>query len=428
MALTKYATHLLAGALALASIGTVAAQSAPALIVGDGTSVPITSPTQYIAAGSTSTLRATAAGYVLCANVDIGAGVSPGMVSFAPLRDGWSLPTAGDVQTVNYNGGILYINKSTATSPLTTTLVCQLRDGEGKVATAYSAYGDRLFDDTFDLDANARQRSYLANWAPAANLGFHWSAPDWKRVPNDSCVWGINPNNSTEDSDYEDVPQIAESGLCAAATGVRTASSQNDARYGDRAPTMWANTTTSGKFVYLARIDARLGPQSADDLPNSHFVSTGELPHGSTPAASFVDVAIRDAYDSNYLAPGATYCFLNELPVDKMDGSNLRDDVCASSHAYFTGTLNAGSNDGNLYERISLTPYGQGRIQSLYVAVVRARTAGGSIASCQPAAALAVLPNPDYSAQNGGDAFTGDDVVYAFRNGDSFSWMGMGCS
>jgi len=430
MASKKYAAHVRAGALVLASIYTMAAQGAPALVVGDGAAISVKSPTQYVTSSLMSTLSMTADGYILCANVDIGGGISAGAVSFAPRRDGWSLPTASDVRAVSYNGGTFYVNKSPGSLSLATTLTCQIRDGQGRMLSSpYSAHGDRLFADSFDLDADALQRSYLANWAPSPEIGFDWGVPDWFGVPNDSCVWGTNPNYAP----HQDVPQVVESTLCAAATGVRSVtSSQNDVRYGDRASTMLANTTSGGNYIYLARIDLRLGAQLPADLPNSHFVSTSESMSApnSVDSPSVVDVAIRDAYDSDFLAPGATYCYLNELPVDKMDGSgNLKDDVCSSSHKYYVGTLSSASNNGNLYERISLVPYGAQRIQSLFVAVVRQlRPQGQYVERCQPAAAIAVLPNPDFEPSEGGDTFNGDDVVYGFYNGETFSWMKTPCS
>lgn len=422
MAVLKNRTRLRLCAAPLMALAGTAAAGVPTLVINDVLSVPLQSPSQYVGLGAgQSQLSVSADGFVLCANVDAGGGIVPGAITLAPLLGPWALPTAVDVRALAFVGGTLSINAGASLGLLPTTLTCQVRDVDGRVASPFSTTGNFIFVDGFDVGLDILQRTYLVNWVPDTSLGFDWpgvNSPDWKQAPNDSCTWGTNPNTA-----LTDVPQVSEASLCAAATGVRPVgtTSQNDTRYGDRSLTMWTSSTTVGnQFVYIARIDTRLGAQPPGDLPNSHFLNMGP----NAPLASVVDVAIRDAYDGNYLMAGGTYCLRNELPTP-VPGQPLQipDNVCAAGdpHVYYTGTLPA-ADGGILSERVSLIP--AAKAQSLFVVVMRQKKPGGVIGSCRPAAAIAVLPSPDVSINEAGDSFIGDDVVYGFRNTDSFEWMG----
>ncbi len=389
----KFAASALAATAAASIVSTAAA--APSLVINDGEPIDIQIPPGFsyvtTAGGSASTLKVGTPGYVFCANV--GQAIAT-PVSMQPQHDRWTLPTAGDIPKVGYSGGVLSINQQTETS-----LACQVRGPLGELRSPFSGFGDMLFRDNWEglLD---QQFANLVNWRPVR--AFTWSAADWTQVPNDSCTWDLDPN----------LPVASENSLCAAAAGVRPVAggSPNDARYGDRAPTMWTLSTTSN-FIYLARIDARFGvPNGA---PNSHFPPA--TPPQGPEQASTVDIAVRDAYDSTYLSANGTYCFLRQLPA------TLSDNVCSGGDVYFSHSL-VGA-DGILSERIPLD-VGFTPAKSLYVAVVRQKAGGGSPAACQPTAAISVIADPVVSRHEAGDEFVGDDVVFGFRPGDSFSWMG----
>jgi hypothetical protein len=394
MPVKKFVGNAMLAAVAAASIIPAAeAVAAPHLVINGGAQIDIKSPPgfNYVATGSgaASTLNVTTEGYVFCANIGM---IYQTPVSMQPQHERWSLPSANEIRSVGYSGGTLSVNGN-----LDSSLACQVRGASGELATPFSGFGNMLFHDGYDPFA-ARQFSSLVNWQP--DSAFSWAAPDWTQVPNDSCSWDMNPNT----------PVVPESAVCAAATGVSQVAvgSQNDTRFGDRAPTMWTATTTAN-FIYLARIDARFGPQ--DGAPNSHF-PVGARPAPQPDSGSSIDIAIRDGYDSTYLAGAATYCLLRELPA------TLTDNVCSGQAVYFSDTLT-----GNLEERIPLD-MGWTPAKSLYVAVVRQKSGGSSPATCQPTAAIAAIADPDVSRHEGGDEFIGDNVVFGFRPGDSFEWMG----
>jgi len=391
MLVKKFAGNVLAAAVAAVSIPTAIA--APSLVINDGAPIDILSPPgfSYVANGLTSMLKVTTDGYVICANIGT-ASATP--VSMQPQHLRWTLPSANDIPTVGYSGGVLSINKQIETS-----LACQVRGPLGEVRTPFSGFGDMVFRDSWEGFSDV-QFANLVNWIPVPT--FSWSAPDWTKVPNDACTWDQDPN----------LPMLAENALCAAVAGVRPVAggSQNDARYGDRAPTMWTQTTAS-KFIYVARIDARFGPPSGG--PNSHFPVNP--PSARPDQSSTVDVAIRDAYDSNYLTASGTYCLLKQLPP------TLDDNVCNSSDVYYSGSL-AGNPGGILSERIPLA-VGFTQAASLFVAVVRGKTTDLPL-RCTPAAAIAVLADPGVSRGEAGDEFIGDDVAFGFYGNEMFPWMG----
>lgn len=400
MSVTKIAFNALGAAVAAAILSTTAL--AQSLHINDGPAAGILTPPgfTYSSSGATSVLDVTTEGFVICANAGQ---FSQTPVSLRAHHDHWAMPTANDVPKIGYTGNELFVNKGVATFTPENTLACQVRGPEGEVSTPFSGSGDELFRDSWE-SFSAVQFSNLVNWQ--ATSGFTWDSPDWTVVPNDSCSWDLDPNS----------PQVVESSVCAAATGVRpiAVSSQNDPRYGDRAPTMWT-TTTANNFVYLARVDARFGPQ--DGPPNSHFPPDPPQQPNQAQASS-VDVVIRDAYDSNYLGPNGTYCLLRKLPA------TLTENVCASSDVYFSQTLLGGTNPGFVDEHIPLL-VGFNPAASLYIAVVRQKLPNGTSAgSCQPYSAIATMIEPGVSRSENGDEFIGDNVVFGFRNADSFEWMG----
>ncbi|MBA8889867.1 hypothetical protein FHW12_004114 [Dokdonella fugitiva] len=385
-------------------LSTTAAAS-PALIINDGQSIDVLTPPGFTyvasAGGASSVLDVTTEGYAICANVGQSVATPVSMQAHHPR---WTMPIANDVRNVSYTGGVLRVNKGIGAFSPEGSLGCQVRGAKGELSSPFSGFGDGLFRDSWEGFASV-QFGNLVNWL--AVDGFSWSTPDWRVVPNDSCTWDMDPN----------APQTAENSLCAAAAGVRPVAggSQNDARYGDRAPTMWTATTTSN-FIYLARIDARFGAQSG--APNSHFpIGTPQRPDQGQ--SSSVDVAIRDAYDSNYLSANGTYCLLRQLPAV------LDDNVCSGGDVYYAqGLVDQDNPGGFVNERIPLVA-GFNTAASLYVAVVRQKLAGGtSAASCQPYAAIAAISDPGVARNENGDEFIGDDVVFGFRNADSFEWMG----
>lgn len=389
----KFAATALAATAAASTLPT--ATAAPSLLINDGQPIGIQT-FSYVtdAGGQASTLKVSTPGYVFCANVGPTTATT---ISLQPQHDRWTLPSARDIPTVGYNGGVLSINKQVETS-----LACQVRGPLGEIGSPFSGFGDMLFRDNWE-GLTDQQFAALVNWRPVPE--FTWSEPDWTQVPNDSCTWDLDPNT----------PVSSENSLCAAASGVRPVAggSPNDARYGDRAPTMWTQSTTSN-FIYVARIDARFGQPNG--APNSHFSQGGPPQQPGQQQASSVDVQILDAYDSTYLGASGTYCFLRQLPA------TLDDSVCSGSDVYYSKSL-TGTAGGIVSERIPLA-IGFTQAASMYVAVVRQKSGGSSPSTCQPAAAIAAVADPGVSRHEGGDEFIGDDVVFGFRPGDSFQWMG----
>ena len=390
----KFAATTLAATAAASTLSI--ATAAPSLLINDGQPIDIqTFSFVTDVGGLASTLKVNTPGYVLCANVGP---MTAAPISLQPEHDRWTLPSARDIPTVGYNGAVLSINKQVETS-----LACQVRGPLGEIGSPFSAFGDKLFRDNWEGMID-QQFANLVNWRPVPE--FTWSDPDWTQVPNDSCTWDLDPNT----------PVSSEDSLCAAAAGVRPMAdgSPNDARYGDRAPTMWTQSTTSN-FIYVARIDTRFGQPGG--APNSHFSQGGPPQQPTQQQASAVDVAIRDAYDSTYLSASGTYCFLRQLPA------TLDDSVCSGGDVYWSRSLAQSDVPGFVSERIPLA-IGFTQAASLYLAVVRQKSGGSSPSTCQPAAAIAAIADPGVSRHEGGDEFIGDDVVFGFRPGDSFQWMG----
>lgn len=400
MSVKKFAGNLFVGTVAAVSILSTAA-AAPSLVINDGAPVSIKMPPGFSyaanASGTASILDVTTDGFVFCANVNAGTVPPSTIVTMEPQHLGWTLPVAGDIRGVSYTDGVLAVNKGAGNFTPETTLNCQMRGQVGEIATPFSGFGDFLFRDGLDSFVEV-QYSNLVNWLPVPD--FSWDNPDWSKVPNDSCTWDQDPNS----------PAIAENTLCAAAAGVRqiAPNSTNDARYGDRAATMWTKSTST-RFIYLARIDSRFGPQQG--VPNANFPAGTPQQVGQT---SSVDIALRDGYDSDYLSAAGTYCLLRELPA------TLTDNVCSDPAVYYSDSVN-----GNLSERITLDT-AWAKAKSLFVVVVRTKSndPDDQPPINTPVAAIAAISDPGVSRNEGGDEFIGDNVVFGFPEGQGFPWMG----
>lgn len=387
MSVKKLVRRVCAGAAA--SVLMVPLAQAAQLAVNDEVPLTIVSPgffyttTQSSQAGNVSV---TTDGYLLCANVileeqDVSA------VTMTPGHARWTLPSAV-VKSVGYSGGVLEINRSGSGSE-PSTLVCHVRGPQGQITTPYSRYGNGMFGNGFD-SLEADQYASLVNWTPVE--GFDWNQPDWSEVPTDSCNFDMTP---------EDSPAVEENALCAAAAGVRP----GETAFGNRAPTMW--TATHGtNFIYLARIDARLGAQGVDGS-NSQFESPLST-SGVNDVPSSITFKVRDGFDSQYLAPTGTYCFLNTLPA------TLTSSVC-------NGAAASGPVDGVFDYPIALSVLTAPTL-SRYVAVIRSTTTNFPPIHT-PIAALSIMSEPTTAREEQGDAFIGDNVIFGFPNNGGFPWM-----
>ena len=393
---------VLAGALAsVLAIPTAAAQTAPSVSVLVNDEAPLTVPSSpgfsYVAGATTSTLSVTSDGYLLCANVYPTGAPGSAMTVLAPGHLRWILPSATDVRSVTYTGGALSINKpATGLSP-ETSLVCHVRDAQGKIANPFDAFGDGIFDAGYE-SVMATQYGNMVNWRPSQ--GFSWDQADWSQVPPDSCNF---------DGTSADTPRVSEGTLCAAASGVRPSTKA----YGDRAPTMWTGTVGSS-FIYLARVDVRIGAPTA--APNSGFYVPPTTAAQTADWSNSVTTEIRDGFDSQYLSAAGTWCFLNSLPSN----ATLDATVCANAASTSTGTLN-----GALAENVTVsisTPHAP--ITSFFVAVIRTINTNNPPAISTPVAAVAVMADPGTVRHDGGDGFVGDDVVFGFPGTGGFPWMG----
>ena len=392
MSVKKFAGCVFAGAVA-SVLSVPVAQAAASLIVNDESPLTVQTPPgfSYITTGTTSALSVTTDGYLFCANVYYPQAMPNSQVALAPNHTRWTLPTAVDAQTVTYTNGILRVNRPATGASLDTTLVCHERGPNGEIANPFSAYGAGVFADGFEAFA-ATQYANMVNWIPAP--GFSWSAPNWTQVPTDPC----NFDNSAADS-----PIDPETSLCTAATGVSAGANGTD----QRSATMW--TQLSGaSFIYLARIDGRLGAQT--NGPNANF---GTLASTQSVQASpnSVDTEVRDGFDSTYLSATGSYCLLNQLPTA------LTASVCS-------GAPVSGPLTGPMQAHFSLSMFfPSAPATSFYVAVIRTVTSDLPPINT-PVAAISVMADPGTVRHDGGDGFTGDDVVFGFPNGGGFSWMG----
>ena len=370
-----------------------AAHAAANLAINDEAQLAVQTPLgfSYVSAGSSSTLNVQTDGFVFCANVypDLPPAITT--VTFAPSHTRWTLPTAIDVQSIAYADGVLRVNKPLTGLSTESTLVCQTRGAQGDISRPFSAYSQWLFRDGMELQLSAAvQYANMINWVPPA--GFSWAqAGAWSQVPTDACNF---------DRTSADMPLAAENSLCIAATGVQPGGTN-----GTRSATMWTQVSGSS-FIYLARVDGRLGAQTFGPNANFHVADwSSQQVQGST---NGLDTAVRDGFDSAYLSAAGSYCLLTTLPTA------LTPTVC--NGAPVSGTLN-----GLLQTKFTLSLFPAAPATSFYVAVVRPII---GVAPSTPVAAIAVMADPGTARHDAGDEFTGDDVVFGFPTSiGAFPWM-----
>jgi hypothetical protein len=383
MSVNKLVRRVCTGAAA--SVLMIPLAQAAKLAVNDEVPLTITSPGfSYVTevAGEASYLAVATDGYMFCANVGESA---PNIVKLSPSHSRWTLPTAY-LKEVRYSGGQLNVNRTSAGS-IEHSLSCQVRGAHGQVFNPYSAFGVAIFSNSYE-GLEPTQYASMINWKPVD--GFDWSTPNWAEVPTDSCQFDMTPQNS---------PHVAEPALCAAATGI-----QPGGEFGVRSPKMWT-ANAGANFIYLARIDARLGEQEIN-VANEGFES--QMPAGPNDLPNSIVFEVRDGYDSQYLQPGYTACFLNELPA------TLTAATCTGNQPFQdTGVVST-------YIPLSFLT-----IPSLsrYLVVIRTKTADFPPIQT-PVAAVAILSDPMVSRTESGDTFAGDNVIFGFSlAGDGFPWM-----
>ncbi len=387
---TKVAGRVFAGAAV--SLAMVSLTQAATITVNDEAPLTIVSPGfSYAASGGLSSqLSVATQGYLFCANVIL-QDQDPSVVTLASSHSRWTLPQAFIID-FSYTGGELHVNRASDGHSIPSTLACHARGPQGEVFNPYSAFGTYIFRNGYE-GVEETQYSNMVNWQPVA--GFDWAQPDWAQVPTDSCQFDMTP---------ADLPHLEENALCAAATGVRP----GGGAFGTRAPTMWTTTTDGGtKFVYLARLDLRLGAQQANEA-NSQFLTPQNL-DGMEGVPSTLSFQLRDGFDSEYLTDAGTYCFLDALPA------TLTSSVCSGAQV-------SGSVNGVFKYEVALS-FLSAPALSRYVAVVRSTTSNfPSIHT--PIAAMAIMSEPSTSREEQGDAFIGDNVIFGFPgSNDGFPWM-----
>lgn len=387
---------VLAGAVVSVSLVPVA-QATANLAINDEAQLGIQTPLgfTYVSTGASSTLNVQTDGYAFCANVYPDTPPTASAAIFTPTRTRWTLPSVVDVQSITYADGILRVNKPLTGLSIESTLVCQTRGAQGDISRPFSAYGEWLFRDGMEQQLSAAtQYANMTNWIPPA--GFSWAQSGaWDQVPADPCNFDMGST---------DTPLVAENSLCAAATGVRPAAT---AAYGVRAPTMWTQASGSS-FIYLARIDARLGSQAT--APNSSFRVVGPKTMQTQGTSNSVTTEVRDGFDSDYLSSGGTFCLLSVLPT------SLTSTVC-------DGAVVSGPVHGTLQTSFPLSLFPSAPIASFYVAVVRTINPNSPPTINTPVAAMAVLGDPGTVRHDAGDEFTGDNVVFGFPDSSgAFSW------
>ena len=232
----------------------------------------------------------------------------------------------------------------------------------------------------------------MINWKPVD--GFDWSAPDWAEVPTDSCQFDMTPENS---------PRVVEPALCAAASGITSGG-----EFGVRAPKMWtwsSGAAPGSSYVYLARVDVRLGGQVIN-VANEGFQVNEEAGIQELPDA--VTFEIRDGYDSQYLSDEYTYCLLNTLPA------SLSATTCNGNNP---------TSDSGIVSRALTMDFEILTSLSRYLVVIRTKEADSPPINT-PVSAITVLSDPRVARHESGDTFTGDNVIFGFSlSGDGFPWM-----
>jgi len=362
-------------------------------------SIPGSPGFSYMTQGDSGSLNVATDGFLFCANLfPLGEDPQANEITLAPLHGDWRLPTAKDVQSVNYGSGSLRVNRGPQ-GALNTTLACHAIGANGESVTPLV---EGLFRNGYD-DTTGEQYANLINWIPSQ--GFNWDAPDWSLVPTDPCS-----------SSGSQPAQFVETIACAGATGVRPAGAGGAERRG----TMWTGTD-GAKFYYVARIDARFGAQQPSDinagpaLPQALSRSPADGSNGS------LVVTVLDGYDrgvvgggTGYLSDTGTYCILTDLPAA------LDANMCLG--AAFSDSLN-----GTLNQPFSLTilPPAFPRA-SFYIAFVRSVVGPPPAASTEPVVGVSILIEPNAVAE-GGDGFKGDDTVFGFLpSSQGFPWMSSG--
>lgn len=337
-------------------------------------------------------------GFLFCANVYYLDSPNPQKaVTLVPGHTTWTLPTAFDLQSIAYTDGALNVNLPLGGPALETSLTCRTRGPNGEFASPFSSFGDGIFRDDYE---RGRQLANMFNWS-TSGTNYDWYAANWSQLPTDACSF---------DGSASDRPSLDEPTLCAAASGVRAIAGSAPGSFGQHIPTMWTyNTATS--FVYLARVDLRVGADT--HAPNTHFDPILVQSQQLQTLPNAVTVAVRDGFDARFLAAGGTYCQLNALPT------TLTEAVCGNSGKALPSDGRLSINTG-----LSLSnPYSPAA--SYYVAVVRAIIGAppASVATT-PVVAMAVLTDPVIVHEDGGNSFTGDDVVFGFMPGaQGFPWM-----
>ena len=337
----------------------------------------------YVVDGFTGSLTAQTDGFLFCAN--IGSFVATA-VTLVPQHTQWSAPIAQDVSSVTYNAGVLTVNRN-----LQSTLVCHAIGGGGEQLTSLS---EGLFRNSYE-SKTVEQYNDLINWIPS--LGFNWANPVWSAVPLDPCT----PSAS-------DPARVTEDVVCAAATGLRPAGASET-----RAGTLWTGTDGSN-FFYVARVDARFGPQNG-----APAVAPPQLLHGDQPQGSGgATLHVVDAYSrgvagqgGGYLGDIGQYCILTSLPT------TLNSNMCV-------GAIDIEPLNGPLTSlsfNVNVPPLGLPQT-SFYVGFIRP-IVGGPPTLNAPAVAVSVLVDPAAVA-SGGDKFKGDDVIFGFLpTSNGFPWM-----
>lgn len=329
---------------------------------------------------ASATLKVYTEGFLFCGNVGDGTPSGPQLAlttahedkAFSPGHPWTFAPTS--VSTFGYNGGQLNV--------ATTNVTCLSTTNDGAVT---SSLYEGIFDNGYD-SATVENYRHLINLNPAT--GFDWNAPDWIQVPADACG-----------ADAYQQAHVPEDVACAAVTGVRAGTV--------RAPTMW--TSTDGiSLTYLFRVDARMGAPSPGQTAQLQVPTAAGLDAPSSVVG--LTTRLREAYDGVYLSSQGQYCFLNSLPTV------LNSSVCTGATNYtLTGPLDFA------LPTIAPPPVGQGS-SSFYVAVTRPLK-GAHSELATPVVGVSMLVERAMSDE-GGDKFTGDDVVFGFMpTSAGFPWM-----
>lgn len=379
-----------AGLAALGSVGAVAQSSVTLRVDKEMQAVqtPLTAGQAGIAYRQTganaSALDIYTKGFLFCANVSSGNVVQSASTltihhedqEFTPPHP-WSFPSVTDVTTFSYTGALLSVVSGESVTCLSTS---------DKGATA-SGLTEGVFENGYDSQTE-ENFPHLVNWIPPA--GFDWFHPDWSEVPVDPCTSTRNQPARVE----EDV-------ACAAVTGARP-----DQEGTVRSPVMW--TAFDGvSFTYLFRLDARFGAAQPGQATQMQIPQSVNGTDGTSPDA--LQAQIFDAYDSAFLSDQGQYCVLADLPA------TLSSSTCAQSNAI----------NGHLKYSFSIAapPADPTGYRSYYMVVTRTLGQSNHQSNDTPAVAVSVLLEGALVTE-GGDKFSGDNIVFGFMPTSSgFPWM-----